>query len=100
MRKVTREMVDKFLKDQKGGNGNTTVTIENGRTCLYLFGELIAYKFMGDVLIQDSGYKTLTTRERLSALCAHFSKDLRLKTSRGEWFLDGKSWDGTRIKIN
>jgi hypothetical protein len=57
----------------------------------YYRGNKIAWFDSEDLWVSDAGWKTNTTKERLSKIgCI-------LKQLKGEWFLKGKNWDGSPV---
>lgn len=68
---------------------------ENARI-LCLHGSVIAeMDSYGDLWINDAGWQTVTTKERLNGFPTVniHQKDFR-------WFLNGVEWDGSKIKVN
>ena len=64
MRKVSREVITAFLKNETRKVGNTYTN----RGFLYLYGNQIASNINGTIRIFDGGFATATTKERLNAL--------------------------------
>lgn len=98
MKIVTENAVVCF---QNGGNGtfsNTKVVTENGVSKLFLFGNLIATldRNVGGVMkITNAGWRSNTTKERLNGL-----PNVKINQSKGDWYLNGKEWNGDWIQIN
>lgn len=71
LRQVTKDTIPCFVQDIPTGKSNTTVTVENGKTKLFLFGNLIAWKDTGSgkpITITDAGWQSNVTKERLNAI--------------------------------
>lgn len=95
MRKVTEESIACFLAGIKYNSSNTNVVISDETTKLQLFGHVIAEKTKdGKVFISNAGYATNTTKERLNGL-----PNVSISQKKGVWYLNGKEWDGKRIKV-
>lgn len=98
MKIVTENVVACF---QNGGNGtfsNTKVVTENGVSKLFLFGNLIATldRNVGGVMkITNAGWRSNTTKERLNGL-----PNVKINQSKGDWYLNGKEWNGEWVQIN
>lgn len=71
---------------------NTKVESVGYTRILSLFGNDIAHRKEGtrEISIQDAGWKTNTTQERLNGI-----PGVRLTRKKGVWFLNGEEWDGT-----
>lgn len=96
MRKTTQLATSAFLAGIPTGISNTTVTVENGVTCLYLFGNHIASKQPdGGIFISNAGYFTNTTKERLNGL-----PNVTINQKNGVWYLNGQVWDGDWVKVS
>lgn len=98
MRKVTQNAVKSFLNAQKFREGNTTVEVLENVTILKLHNNPIAYKYNDPnktLSITNAGWKTNTTKERLNAI-----PSVNIKQIKGNWYLNGKEWDGKLTDIN
>lgn len=84
MKKITEQAVSAFKSDRCFLSGNTQVRVNNGRTELLLFGNIIAKKEGDDLWINLCGWNTSTTRERLNGL-----PFVSLRTKKGDVFLNG-----------
>jgi len=76
---------------------NMEVEVLPNVTILKLFGNRIAYRYNDPertLSITNCGWNTVTTKERLNAL-----PDVSIQQVRGEWFLNGKKWDGKLIDV-
>lgn len=94
MRTITKLSINAFLANQNFGKSNTQVIVSKGKTELYLFGNLIAVQRPTGLYIQNAGYFTNTTKERLNGL-----PDVHIQQIKGKWFLNSVEWDGKLIKI-
>jgi len=102
MRKITKNVVSCFLAEIETNEGNTSVSIEFdssvGRVVfLKLHGNKIARKLLGSKVIEisNAGWFSNTTKERLNAL-----PGARIQQVNGQWYQNGKLWDGQWITIN
>jgi hypothetical protein len=91
MKKVTKISTKAFLQGKAINAGNTISTGKN----LYLFGNCIAKREGGKILISNAGWFTNTTKERLNGL-----PGVSIVQKRGVWYLNGEVWDGTWKVIN
>ena len=91
MRKITAQAVNAFYQGKSYFGGNTKVEIEDGVIYLSLFGNNIAKRNLttGQVEITNSGWKSVTTKERLNELIG-----VEIYQRKGEWYLNGELWDG------
>lgn len=96
MRKTTQLATSAFLAGIPTSISNTTVTVEDGVTRLYLFGNHIASKQPDNgIFISNAGYFTNTTKERLNGL-----PNVAINQKNGVWYLNGQVWDGEWIKVS
>jgi hypothetical protein len=91
MRKVTEQVVGAFERRQSRKVSNT----ETDGTSLWLFGNKIAEYRAGGIWITNAGWSSKTTKERLNGI-----EGVHITQKRGEWYLNGHSWDGSWICIN
>ena len=95
MRKITSQSVDAFVNGYRFNQGNTTVS---GSGCgatgirdwyLMLHNNLIAKKIVNkhDLWITDTGWQTVTTKERLNGVLSRLTFGWGLFHKKGEWFL-------------
>ncbi len=92
MKKVTEQTAQAFFNGTKKTVGNTTVTVVDGETSMALHGNIIAIKSVdGVVQINNKGYDTPTTKERLNGILSHLNNDY-IQQIKGKWFIvsDGK----------
>ena len=63
---------------------------------LRLHGHIIAeMDFEGNLWINDAGWQTVTTKERLNGF-----PSVNIVQKNFQWFLNGESWDGSTIKVD
>jgi hypothetical protein len=94
MRKITREAQRAFKRGRPFKKGNTEVKVQENITALSLHGNTIALENENGVFIQNAGYFTATTKERLNGLYG-----IHIQQKNFEWYLNGEHWDGRIIKI-
>ena len=104
MRAITKDSINAFMQDKEFKRQNMRVDIIRGfstssilYTCLYLHDNLIAMKDHTEpkeILIQNCGWFSNTTKERLNAL-----PNVEIKQKNYVWFLNGKEWNGQQTKI-
>jgi len=96
MRKITADAIRAFRNNQPFKRDNTQVMIGENARILCLHGSVIAeMDSHGDLWINDAGWQTITTKERLNGFPTVniHQKDFR-------WFLNGVEWDGSKIKVD
>tara|TARA_R110000803_G_scaffold34094_3_gene74601 strand:+ start:1347 stop:1649 length:303 start_codon:yes stop_codon:yes gene_type:complete len=98
MRKITADAIRAFRNNQTFKQGNTQVMIGAGspnRRLLCLHGHVIAeMEVTGDLWINDAGWQTVTTKERLNGF-----PSVNIVQKNFQWFLNGKAWDGSSIQV-
>lgn len=69
-RKITKDSVKAFLSGENFRRDNTEVRSTGESIHLYLHGSCIATRtpWNGDICINNQGYQTVTTKERLNGL--------------------------------
>ena len=74
MRKIESEMISAIKGKRNWASGNTSVHYSEDykSSTVYLHGNLIAIVYENDAELFDSGYKTVTTKSRLNAICREF----------------------------
>ena len=98
MRQITKESINAFLNAKKSNKQNMSVQVLPNVTVLKLHGNEIAYLYNDPnktLSIQNCGWFTPTTKERLNAL-----PNVHIQQKSFKWFLNGKEWNGQLIDIN
>lgn len=95
MRKITKDAIKAFNLNRNFSLSNTRVKVDEEGTKLYLHGNLIAEKKDGELFIRNAGWQSNTTKERLNGL-----HGVSICQKDWTWFLNGKEWDGKRIKVS
>ena len=98
MRQITKQSVNAFLNAQKFNRQNMEVEVLPNVTILYLHNNAIAYRYTDPqrtLTIQNCGWFTPTTKERLNAL-----PNVNIVQKSFKWYLNGEEWDGSKIDIN
>jgi hypothetical protein len=98
MRAITKQSIKAFMNAEPFKKSNMEVEVLPNVTVLKLFGNRIAYRYNDPertLSITNCGWDTPTTKERLNAL-----PNVSIQQVRGEWFLNGKKWDGKLIDVN
>ena len=95
MRKVTEQTVQAFFNGTKKTVGNTTVTVVDGETAMALHGNIIAIRSAeGVVKINNKGYDTPTTKERLNCILSRCNNSyIQQKNFAWLYTVDGKTSD-------
>ena len=91
MRQITRDIVQAF-------ESRNSLRIDNSRTdgqSLWLFNNRIADWRADGLWITNSGWTSATTKERLNGLTG-----VHIQQVRGNWFLNGRAWDGEWINVD
>lgn len=95
MRKITEDAIRAFRNNQPFKRDNTQVMIGETSRILCLHGSVIAeMDSNGGLWINDAGWQTVTTKERLNGF-----PTVNIHQKDFQWFLNGKEWDGSRIKV-
>lgn len=98
MRKITRDAIRAFENglDFKRNNTEVISCEQDKYRVLLLHGNIIAeMDYEGNVWINDGGWKTVTTKERLNGFSS-----INIVQKNYVWFLNGELWDGSKIKVN
>ncbi len=98
MRKITEESMRAFMSASNFNKGNTKVEVLDNVTILKLFGNAIAYRYndpIRTISITNCGWKSKTTKERLNGI-----EGVSISQIKGQWYLNGKEWNGNLIDIN
>jgi len=98
MRKITKESVRAFYKQERFYKNNTSVVDTFFGARFYLHNNLIAEIKNGKLFIANCGWFSNTTKERLNGILDYIGKP-RIYQKRFEWFLDGEKWNGNRVEI-
>lgn len=94
MRKITEQMLEAFINNRSKKIGNTEVIASEHKTVLLLHGNLIAESNVEGLFIQNLGWETNTTKERLNSL-----PGVSIHQKNWKWYLNGKEWNGERMLI-
>lgn len=97
MRKITKESVDAFMNARPFKKDNMVIEVKPNVTIMYLFGNIIAYKYNDPektISITNAGWESRTTMERLNAI-----PGVRIHQKNWEWYLNGNKWDGKLTDI-
>jgi hypothetical protein len=90
MRKITSDAVRAFRTKQPFKRGNTQVKVFDNSVGLFLHGNMIAeYASDGGLYINDGGWQSNTTKERLNGLPNVFVYQRNF-----QWYLNGEAWTG------
>lgn len=98
MRQITKESINAFLNAKKFNKQNMSVQVLPNVTVLKLHGNEIAYLYNDPnktLSIQNCGWFTPTTKERLNAL-----PNVNIQQKNYVWYLNGEEWDGQLTDIN
>ena len=102
MRQITRDSIRAFRNGNNFKRGNTEVKTHADKEWnkdlnyreLLLHGHVIADMNENGLFISDGGWQTATTKERLNGF-----PNVHIYQKNFQWFLNGKEWDGSRIKV-
>tara|TARA_Y100000816_G_C25878491_1_gene458348 strand:+ start:406 stop:708 length:303 start_codon:yes stop_codon:yes gene_type:complete len=95
MRKITQEAIRAFTHRKNFKKGNTQVMADiAGWAGLFLHGNLIAEIENNQLIINDGGHKSNTTKERLNGL-----PHVNIIQRNFQWYLNGEAWDGKKINV-
>lgn len=98
MRKITEQVIDKFMSAENFKKGHDEVVVLDNITVLKLFGNEIAYRYNDPertISITNAGWESVTTKERLNGI-----EGVSISQKKGVWYLNGEEWDGKLIDIN
>lgn len=91
MRQITKKAVEALLAGTNYNNINTEVR----DNAMYLHENKIAwFDINGQLWIDNCGWKSVTTKERLNAL-----PNVHIVQRNSQWYLNGEYWDGSTICI-
>jgi hypothetical protein len=94
MKKITIETRNAFLNAKNFRKQNNYVEVDGNKTFLYLHNNLIAILDNGKLFIQNCGWFSNTTKERLNAL-----PNVSIQQKNFNWYLNGYQWNGKLIEI-
>lgn len=99
MRQITYDAIRAFENGYNFKRGNTRVIVGQYygeySVRLLLHGNLIAERTSNGVYIQDGGWQSNTTKERLNGLSG-----VNIVQRNWQWYLNGEAWNGHTIKIH
>ncbi len=97
MRKVTQEICRAFInrEDKRIGNSETFTYHGSNRHVLKLHNNEIAMIDEGQLWITNAHWSSMTTKERLNGL-----PGVHIVQKSGTWYLNGREWDGSWIKVS
>jgi len=96
MRQITKESINAFLNRQIFTRQNMKVREHKNKYYLKLHDNIIAVLHKDNtLLIQNCGWFTPTTKERLNAL-----PNVHIQQKNYVWYLNGKEWNGELTDIN
>ena len=103
MRTITKTAVNKFLSGENFRKDNTHVW--SGYECstqrvsrFYLHDNEIATKVNNTIKIDNCGWFSTTTKERLNGLLRTLGR-IGIQQKNFRWHLDGKEWDGREVVL-
>ena len=94
MRKITADATRAFRNRQKFKRGNTEVKVFDNSVALYLHGNMLAEYINNELWINDGGWQSNTTKERLNGLSG-----VHVVQRDYDWYLNGKYWTGVRVNV-
>lgn len=99
MRKITKKMIEAYLNEKPFKSSNTEVKIVQSELkgkmiLIILHGYLIAQKEEGVLWINNAGWFSNVTKERLNAL-----PGVSISQKNFKWYLNGIEWDGRLAEI-
>ena len=97
MKKISEESVAAFMSAKKFKKGNMQVEVLANVSVLKLHNNPIAYKYndpQGTISIQNCGWFSNTTKERLNAI-----PEVHIKQKDWNWYLNGEKWDGNLVDL-
>ena len=99
MRQITYDAIRAFENGYNFKRGNTRVIVGHDgveySVRLLLHGNLIAERTSNGVYIQDGGWQSNTTKERLNGLSG-----VNIVQRNWVWYLNGEAWNGGFIRVN
>lgn len=95
MRQISEKAAGAFAWNNRFACGNTQVMIEDGKTKMFLHGNLIAEKIDGNLFITNANWFSNVTKERLNGICG-----VSIQQIKGVWYLNGKEWNGEMTNVS
>lgn len=98
MKKITEQAVNAFNNSLPFKKSNMEIEVLPNVTIMKLHGNSIAFRYNDPkktLSITNCGWQTQTTKERLNGI-----NGVYIYQKAGQWFLNGKEWDGELIDIN
>ena len=92
MRKIETQMIQAIKDNTNWTSANTSVTLEDGISKVYLHGNLIAEIDEDSLKLYDGGYQSKTTKSRLNAILNAFgytcgTKNEQVFQQNWTWFV-------------
>lgn len=89
MRKIEQQMCDAIADNKAWRSGNTEVALgSDGVSYVFLHSNLIAEVDDDTVTVYDGGWRTVTTKSRLNAICSRFCvAGEGVCQRKGEWYI-------------
>ena len=100
MRTITQMAVNKFLKGETFKRDNTEVWVFTTQKVsrLFLHDNEIATKVNNTIKIDNCGWFSTTTKERLNGLLRTLGR-IGIQQKNYKWYLDGKEWNGREVEL-
>ena len=96
MRKIETQMIQAIKDNTNWTSANTTVTLEDGISKVYLHGNLIAEIDEDSMKLYDGGYQSKTTKSRLNVILSEYGVTGESVFQKNfEWFI--RLWNGTEF---
>jgi hypothetical protein len=95
MKKITQESVENFSSNVNFHKSNTKILTDGNITSMYLFDNKIAYRIGKNLIIDNCGWKSNTTKERLNGLLENY-KLPKIQQKKGKWFIDNEEFENTK----
>ena len=94
MRKITQDPIRAFRNRQPFKRGNTQVRVFDDSVALYLHGNMLAQYINNELWINDGGWQSNTTKERLNGL-----PNVKVHQKNFQWYLNDREWDGSWVNM-
>lgn len=92
MKKITQESVENFSMNVNFHKSNTKILTDGIITSMYLFDNKIAYRIGKKLIIDNCGWKSNTTKERLNGLLEKY-KLPKIQQRKGKWYIENKEFE-------